>query len=183
MKLLLLIDSKISFEEEFKKELLRMDCFFQNHLWDGCADENDPKFITPADFEAIEALTDKIKHMVLNIGCPNSVLPMLQSIVTRRIKRWQGNDALETKDHTVWVCGTDSVRGKNKTVVKGFKKGKQLKSKDQLARVAKSVEYYGDKGTILVGHFRWNNRGYLLSRRATELLSKYLLKNYSEMFV
>ena len=46
MNIATLIESKASFEKNFKNELLKMDCFFQDHLWNGYDNENDPKFIT-----------------------------------------------------------------------------------------------------------------------------------------
>lgn len=167
MALLKHIESKTSFEKVLEKELLKFVCYFQDNLWDGYSDEDDPKFITPEDFEAIEALSDKIKHMTLYIGCPNSVEPMLQSIAERKVKRWQGNDALTTENHVVYEEGRPKV-------VKGFKKGKQLRTKQQKARVSKSIGYYGDTGKIIVGHFRWNNQGYILSRRCTDLLTNLI---------
>ena len=57
MKIGQLIDIRQNFDTSIKNELLRMDVFFQNHLWDG--------FISNDDFEAIQALIDKIKKMVL----------------------------------------------------------------------------------------------------------------------
>lgn len=172
LNILQLADVKQSFEGKVKQELLKMDCYFQDFLWDGYSDLTDPDFISSDDFDAIQALTDKMFHMIFNIGCPNSVLPMLESICTRKIKRWQGNNSIETDNHTTWVW--DNERRKQKIVVQGFKKGKQLKTIDQVARVKKSKGYYNDAGIVLVGHFRWNNRGYLLSRRCTDLLQDYL---------
>lgn len=172
LNILQLADLKQTFENKIKDELLKMDCFFQDHLWDFANEEfSENKFITAEDFEAIQALTDKIKHMICNIGCPNSVRPMLESICTRKIKRWQGNTSIETDNHTTWIW--DNEKRKQKVVVKGFKKGKQLKTIDQVARVKKSKGYYNDAGIVLVGHFRWNNRGYMLSRRCTDLLNFY----------
>lgn len=167
-----LIDGKISFEKKLEAELLKIDCFFQDNIWDGYSDENDPKFISREDFYAIEALTDKIKHMILYIGCPNSVMPMIQSICTRKIKYWQGNNSLQTADVKSYFFNEETKRGFEKVTHKGFRKGKQLKRIDDVARVKKSTFLY-DKGIVLKGHFRWNNRGYMLSRRATDLLANY----------
>ena len=36
---------------------------------------------------ALEALADKIRHMIFDIGCPNSVKPMLESICKNKIKK------------------------------------------------------------------------------------------------
>lgn len=166
---------RANFINQVEKELLRMDVFFQNHLWDGFT-ENSDKFISDEDFEAIQALTNKMKHMILNIGCPNSVYPMLESICTRKLKRWQGNDVIQTDTHVENVWVVDKLTTKN--VVIGFKKGKQLKTNQQLARVKKSKGYYSENGLVLVGHFRWNNRGYILSRRCTEVLEQFILENY-----
>jgi len=35
----------------------------------------------------LESLSKKIEHMILNIGCPNSVRPMLESICKNKIKK------------------------------------------------------------------------------------------------
>lgn len=160
---------KQTFEKRLDEELLKMDCFFQNYLWDGFSDEKDSKFITPDDFEAIQALTDKIKHMVLYIGCPNSVDPMIISICQRKIKHWQGE--------TLFYGGMSD---------KGWVKGKQLRTKDCENIVRKSgrcedmprlIDSY-----IITGHFRWNNRGYILSRKATDLLKAYYSIGFSTCY-
>lgn len=180
MNLETLINTKQNFDNLFKSELLKMDCFFQEHLWNGYDDENDPKFITPGDFEAIEALTDKIAHMTLNIGCPISVRPMLDSIATRKIKHWQAENNHETKDVFQFVYDTVLKKGTDKLVKRGFKKGRQLKSKNEITQVLTTDGYYhlAIEKRILKGHFRWNNRGYILSRRAADLLLDYLESNF-----
>lgn len=150
-----LISQHISYEERISNSLLEMDVFFQNHLWDGFSDENDPKFITPDDFEAIQALTDKMMHMILNIGCPNSVVPMLESISERKIKHWVGIN----------------------THHNNYSKGKKLNTKDCINRIRKTKDEFDDINKMVIkGHFRWNNRGYMLSRRATDLLALYLIR-------
>jgi len=175
-----LISVKANFKTLLESKLLEMTCFFQNYLWDGFSDENDPKFISKEDFEALEALTDKIDHMVNWIGCPCSVSPMIESILTRKLKHWQGSDSVETDDRKEYVRYTDE-KGNVKTkplVIKGHKKGKQLKTRSEKIIVKKSSGYYGDKGIILTGHFRWNNRGYILSRKATDLLNDFYINNF-----
>lgn len=153
MDLLQHINYRVTFDKVLEQELLKFFCFFQNNLWDGYSDEQDPKFITPEDFEAIEALAGKIEHMTLNIGCPNSVEPMLWSIAHRNVKRW-------SLVHTPY---------------NDFIKGRQLKSRDALGRTRKEYHFEFQKdNTIAKGHFRWNNRGYILSRRCTDLLTEYL---------
>lgn len=158
LNILQLVTVKQTFDNSVKAELLKMDCFFQDHLWDACSEPTDPKFISDEDFEAIQALTDKMKHMICNIGCPNSVIPMLESICTRKIKRWQAEP--------FFYGGMDK---------KGWVKGKQLRSKDELNIVKKSSQYEWKKDGIIVGHFRWNDRGYILSRRCSDLLQDYLV--------
>lgn len=155
MNLSELIDFKINLETTFTNKLLEFDCFFQDHLWNGFDEENDPKFITNEDFEAIEALSDKMKHMIFNIGCPNSIEPMLNSIIERKIKHWQ--------NHELFYGGD----------AKHKQKGYQLKSKDDLNRARYNHENIKNVDGIIKGHFRWNNRGYILSRRATDLLNDY----------
>lgn len=177
-----LLDVKINYDKLMGAKLLEMVCFFQNNMWDGFSDEDDPKFISKDDFDAIEALADKINHMTFNIGCPNSVAPMLESIITRKLKGWQAENTIETNDRTyhVPIVGEDGITRAKKLVTRGHCKGKQIKSSGEKYIVLKSVGYYGDKGKILRGHFRWNNRGYILSRRATDLLQDFYLNNFNE---
>lgn len=160
MNLSELINFKLTFEKEFETKLLAFDCFFQDHLWNGFDDENDPKFITKEDFEAIEALSNKMNHMMFNIGCPNSIEPMLNSIIERKLKCWQANELFLGGD-AEWK-----------------KKGYQIKTRDCRNRAIKNVERKHHGNNIIKGHFRWNNRGYILSRRATDLLEDYCSINF-----
>ncbi len=179
-----LVEIKITHEKLVKTKLLGLVCFFQDNMWDGSGEEDDPKYVTKEEFDAIEALADKIEHMMFNIGCPNSVQPMLQSIITRRLKHWQGSDSVETKDRKGFIQYKDeNGQTRLKTIItKGHKKGKQLKSKDERRIVLESFEYgvtkRGAQGHILTGHFRWNNRGYLLSRKVTDMLEDYYNENF-----
>lgn len=176
-----LISVRQTYEKTLEQKLLEMDVWFQNHMWDGSGDENDPDFLSKEDFDGIQALTSKIQHMCIQIGCPNSVNPMIESIINRKLKRWLGNDPLmgstEDKHKSVRVEGKLFPKLKKSFV--GYHKGKQLRTNNDLARVRKSQTYYNDPSEVLVGHFRWNNRGYILSRQCTELLSHYY---YSEFF-
>lgn len=175
-----LIQVKQDYTKMIDAKLLEMVCFFQENCWDGYSDENDPKFITNEDFEAIEALSDKINHMIFNIGCPVSVEPMIQSIISRKLKHWQGSDSVETDDRKDYVryVGEDGITKAKLVITKGHRKGKQLKTRSEKIIVKKSRSYYGNKGIILTGHFRWNNRGYILSRRATDLLDTFYVNNF-----
>lgn len=186
MKLGKLIDIRSNFEKIMDAKLLEMVCFFQEHLWDGSGDEDDPKFITKEDFDALKALVGKIQHMIFNIGCPNSVEGMLRSIISRKIKHWQGSNSVETKDRKTFSTYVDD-KGITRTkplIIKGHCKGKQLKTKGEKRVVLQSFEYgsrkRGSQGHILTGHFRWNNRSYLLSRRATDILENFYYDNFSE---
>lgn len=177
MKLGHFLDIRSNFENILEQQLLEMVCFFHNYMWNGWDDEDDPKFITQEDYEAIEALADKIKHMTLRIGCPNSVAPMLESICTRKIKYWQAHDNIETDDRVEHRRVEEGDRLLKKVITKrGFKKGRQLKTKADLSIVANHDGHYHipRKQRILKGHFRWNNKGYMLSRRATDVLQIYL---------
>lgn len=149
-----LIDIKQNFEKLLDEKLLEFVCYFQEHMWDGYSDENDPKFISKEDFDAIEALSGKMFHMIINIGCPSSIPGMLESICNRKIKHWVGDQCF---------YGGDAFFRE---------KGVQIKSKNIHCRVMKDRRSHNDKN-IISGHFRWNNRGYILSRRATELLEDY----------
>lgn len=145
-----MIQFRAHFEKHLDQKLLEMDCFFQDNMWDGYT-EDVGQFVSDDDFEAIQALTDKIKHMMINIGCPLSVGDMLNSISQRKIKYWQIN---------------------------GDNKGKQLKNKADRVRASNEWYYKSDRGKMVVkGHFRWNNRGYNLSRITTDLLSRYITNN------
>ncbi len=44
--------------------------------------------------------------------------------------------------------------------------------------VKKATEFEWQRNGILKGHFRWNNRGYMLSRKATDLLELYYEMNF-----
>lgn len=175
-----LIEVKANYNKLLDQKLLEMVCFFQENLWDGYSDENDPKFISKDDFDALEALTDKISHMVYNIGCPSSVFPMIESIITRKLKHWQASDTIETDDRTYHAMViVDGKKKAKKFVTKGHRKGKQLKTRSEKIIVLKSTCWmHQTKGSILTGHFRWNNRGYILSYRATDLLEIFYLNNF-----
>lgn len=145
-----MIQFKAHFDKHLDAKLLEMDHFFTNYMWDGYT-EDIGQFVSDEDFEAIQALTDKIKHMIINIGCPLSVGEMLVSICDRKIKYWQ---------------------------IDGDNKGKQLKNKADRVRASNEWYYESDKGKMVVkGHFRWNNRGYMLSRVATDVLRAYITNN------
>jgi len=176
MKLNQLIEVKISFEERVKQELLKMVTHFHDYMWNGFDEENDPKFVTQEDYEAIEALADKIEHMIFHIGCPNSVEPMLISICQRKIKHWQAHDNVETKDVTEYRFNSETKEGRTVITKRGFKKGRQLRTKADLSIVANTDGYshIPREKRIIKGHFRWNNRGYILSRKATDVLALYL---------
>ena len=176
MNLYTLLNTKQNFDKIFKEQLLKMDCFFQEHLWNGFDDEDDPKFISKEDFEAIEALTDKIEHMTCIIGCPISVRPMLESIANRKIKHWQADDNIETKNKTEFRFNKELGYGKEFIIGRAFKKGRQLKSKNDIKKVYKHDGYnhIPIEKRVISGHFRWNNRGYILTRRATDLLLQFL---------
>jgi hypothetical protein len=152
MRLGQLLDFRTSYERNVEKKLLEFDCFFQDHMWDGFSEDN-WQFVSDDDFVAIQALSDKIKHMVFNIGCPNSVEGMLWSISERKIKYWGSG-------------------------VSDFN-GKQLRTKADRAMVIKSCRYEKLKNLqVIKGHFRWNHRAYTLSRRATDLLGYYLVNKW-----
>lgn len=155
MKISELIDIRVSYNKSIKSKLIEMVCFFQEYMWNGWEDENDPKFVTQADYEAIEALTDKMEHMILNIGCPLSVEKMLKSITERKLKTWAS-------------CNGNT-----------FERGQQLRTKAQ--KRIQHNEWYSNwnRGRMTeTGHFRWNRQAYTLSRRATDLLELYLQTRY-----
>ena len=101
---------------------------------------------------------------------------MLVSICQRKIKYWQAQDNVETKDKTEYVFDPELNKGKTVLRKKGFGKGRQLKSKADLSIVANRDGYYHlpREERIIKGHFRWNNKGYILSRKATDVLSIYM---------
>ena len=177
MELSKLIDVRQNYEESVKQRLLEFTTFFHAYMWDACNDEQtDPKYLSDDDYKAIEALADKMKHMILNIGCPTSIEGMLISIIERKIKHWQAYDCVESDDKTRYEY--DKTLGRGRTIItsKGFKKGKQLKNNDDLRRVFEASEKWYRRhnvNSVISGHFRWNNRGYILSRVATDALNDY----------
>lgn len=149
-----MIQFRAHFEKHLDQKLLEMDCFFQDKMWDGYT-EDVGQFVSDDDFETIQALTDKIKHMMINIGCPLSVGDMLNSISQRKIKYWGSHWSYENH-------------------------GKQLRTKADRVLVIneRRFEKQDIKSRMVdKGHFRWNNRGYTLSRVATDLLSDYMCLN------
>ena len=96
---------------------------------------------------AIYALADKIYHMCTNIGSPSSVEPMLKSIVSGKIKRWY-------KDYD----GVIQVKTKYKNEIN--------------RKYAPNL-----RGDLIEGHFRWNFKGYKISRSARDYISRMLLQN------
>lgn len=171
-----LLDVRSNYKKLVDEKLLQMLTFFHDYMWNGFDDENDPKFLSQEDYEAIEALVGKIEHMTFSIGCPNSVEPMLQSICNRKIKYWQAEDTYETKDTTEYRFDEVLKRGREVVTKRGYGKGRQLRTKADLAIIANTDGHYHvpREKRIIKGHFRWNNRGYILSRKATDLLSLYL---------
>ena len=165
-----LLDTRINYENLVKEKLEEMVLFFLAHVKENHID----KPITLEDAEAIRALKGKIMHMTFRIGCPNSVEPMLRSIASRKIKYWQAHNNVEKREE-VSVYNAEGCYVKQRTVW-WFGKGKQLKSIEEKARVLKTDDYYHlpQNERVLKGHFRWNNRGYTLSRNATDILSLYL---------
>jgi hypothetical protein len=92
------------------------------------------------------------------------------------VKYWQAEDNIETEDIKKYVFDEETERYKEIVTKKGFKKGKQLKSASDKSIVANIDGYYhiAREKRILKGHFRWNNRGYILSRPATDAIRIFL---------
>lgn len=152
-----LLSIRQNYEKLVKEKLLHFCCFFHSYMWDGSdVNPHDPKFLSDEDYAIIEILSDKMFHMILNIGSPMSVFDLLTSISERKIKHWQTNELFYGGD------------------AKWKQKGYQLKTKDELNRSRRNNEYVKDVPYIS-GHFRWNNRGYVLSRVATDAIKDYLL--------
>ncbi len=169
-----LLDTRINYENLVKEKLEEMVLFFLTHVKENHID----KPITLEDAEAIRALKGKIIHMTFRIGCPNSVEPMLRSIASRKIKYWQAHNNVQERGKPFSI--KDVLNGETyskKYYKRGwFGKGKQITSIEDKARVLKTDDYYHlpQNERVLKGHFRWNNRGYTLSRNATDILSLYL---------
>lgn len=160
MKLHELIYHRQDYEKNVKQRLLEFTTFFHDYMWDGFSEDNG-QFVSDADYVAIEALADKMEHMILNIGCPLSVYDMLVSISQRKIKYWASH---WSEDH-----------------------GKQLRTKADRVKVINNCRYIGNKTkknqpikNLMVdkGHFRWNRKGYTLSRKATDILAFYILTKW-----
>jgi hypothetical protein len=148
------IHIKAHFEKHLDVQLDHMEHFFVQHMWNGYS-EDVGQFVSDDDHEALEALMGKIKHMILNIGCPLSVGDMLHSISQRKIKYWGSHYSY--KNH-----------------------GKQLKNKADRVLLINEGFYEYKKGDqkknemVDKGHFRWNWRAYTFSRVATDVLSMYM---------
>ena len=151
-----LLQTRQEFDKLMKQKTLEMDVWFQNYLWDGYSDENDPHFISTKDFEAIQALSDKMLWMATIIGCPTSIAPMLESIISRKVKHWINHN----------------------TYYNDYKRGKKLNTKDEINRAKKQGEFAWQNDMVVKGHFRWNWKTYMLSRRATDLLEEWYSENF-----
>lgn len=119
--------------------------------------------------EVIRALATKIEHMCLNIGCPSSVLPMLNSIANGKIK--------------VWSTSYDSM-------------GKQLNPRIHRAELERKhceKKYRSndpkDKMMVVVeknfckGHFRWNYRAYMVDYFTRDYIRAFYLDNNIQDFI
>jgi hypothetical protein len=103
------------------------------------------------DLDMMTALAGKIEHMCFRIGCPSSVKPMIKSIIGGRVKMW--------------------ATGKNDHTGKGFDaKGSQL-HKLNTGRVHRTM----GKDEYMQGHFRWNERGYMVTRADRDFLQKFFI--------
>ncbi len=167
-----LIDIRQNFNASIAQKLLEFDVFFQNHMWDGYSDEDDPRFISPEDYEAIQALSDKMEAMIIYIGSPSSIPNMLQSIADRKIKYWQHSTDTIADEVKGYMFNEETKKGKVKVIRRAFEKGRQLKNKNDINRVL------NHQGEVIKGHFRWNRRGYLLSRTTTDLLQEYINSHF-----
>jgi len=106
-----------------------------------------------SNYEIMAALADKIQHMCLNIGCPSSVKPMLQSMVNGRVKMWATG---------IGYYGSDKIK----------EKGTQLHgcSTGRIHRTWAKDEY-------VKGHFRWNHTAYMLLREDRDFLREFFFEN------
>jgi hypothetical protein len=91
----------------------------------------------------IQALADKINHICEDKGSPVSIMPMLTSIIKDQIKKWSD---------------------------KWDNKGKQL-------GLATKYEIENDliqkERGIVVGHFRWDHIGYILSKQEINHITSF----------
>ena len=120
MELSKLIDVRQNYEKSVKQRLLEFTTFFHSYMWDGCSDdeENNPKYLSNADYEALGALADKMEHMIFNIGCPTSIKGMLNSIVERKIKHWQAYGCVESENSARYEY--DKTLGKGRIIITLF---------------------------------------------------------------
>ena len=115
------------------------------------------------EIEPIKALADKIDHMTFNIGSPSSVVPMLKSICSRKVKQWYP----EPKDN--WKKYDYS---KKKFPYKLTAKVPiYMSTSDAKALYNKRQNGLGEN--ILRGHFRWNYRAYMLTREHTDYIQQF----------
>ena len=106
------------------------------------------------EIEPIKALADKIEHMTFHIGSPSSVVPMLKSICSRKVKRWYRDP------HKLWY--------------------KDNKGQTQLALRLQVPSWMSNKTAkalsrfdFLQGHSRWNYRAYMLTREHTDYINQF----------
>lgn len=96
-----------------------------------------------AQLDVMSALVDKIEHMIWNIGSPVSIEPMLKSIANGNIKKW---GVMYDKHY--------------------FKTVKQLKGM-HITEIQRKCE------DVMVGHFRWNHRGYMVDRYTRDYIFNF----------
>jgi len=97
----------------------------------------------------LKALSRKINHMCINIGCPNSVEPMLKSIIKGNIKKWVTPNHME---------GGKQLRGLHIT---------------EIERKYGNKTYKNNGTDIVIGHFRWDFKAYKLDRYTRDYLNYF----------
>lgn len=104
-------------------------------------------------YNLIRALMDKIYHMCFHIGSPSSVIPMIKSIISGKLKMWALSSNL---NH----C-----------------RGDQLNYKTTQEAARKS------HGDYVKGHFRWNyGIGYIANYETRNFLQKFFIEqNFAEL--
>ena len=118
--------------------------------------------------DELNALAEKIQHMCFNIGCPSSVMPMLQSIANGKIKHWvgRGSDA--------WLHDDRLSHGKKVSqrnvheLWRKVGKTKYCNETNQMVYVERNI----DKG-----HFRWNWTAYILDYETRDYINDFFFNN------
>jgi hypothetical protein len=123
----------------------------------------------------VKSLADKISHMVCNIGCPTSVMPMLESIVKGKLKTWVTqicDDHGKKLNPRMHIAEKDRKYSDGTSVLKEGASG-QYKN-DYYLKVSEGDKNYSK------GHFRWDWTAYTIDRETRDYIKMFLIDKNME---